>query len=1080
MFTKIQKEGDKSAQTPKQETNEFDALNTFLGYSRDSAHLKTGPREYVTLTRSGNSFITLHRMFSKGGEHLSSKSFFFKRGVEGPLAGSSAQLGNLVKRIETSERAWSAVEDIQSIPERNRYRFEHPECFTLKEFDSGVMSFVRAARSVKVAIYGLSRHSELVRPGFAAIAENTITAFMDALYCAWELNTQLKTDSLKEEKSLSSLSHYKFDVGSTWHTWGPLHSAVESALQCLDILQMEGSHEKGLQSLRSAAHAIKAGCDRMLAETPRRYTYYFRNLHEEGSNSDPEDSLQAGDIITLKDGRRIILFTCPEVRDHGWHSTIFASGMVLQTDGIVSYEEQIDLSHEGSCDVTRSERQWAFKDAPGLRAWAVREGKQPARLEKLGSGLDGKPVYIAWSGKHPFAPEHVPWIQEQIENERITHYPVVESNDFIEALGQAGFPKELLPPKASKTRKGVPMDVPPPLEAGQYLPGLETFTRLLQENPKSVYLHIVGSPLPDENFVQSSLAPSVITSSLCEEQLAAVLGRGEFSSPSEPLSKEFLELLARYPVTPVLLLAGNSKTYEHDIALARRYGWKFLVLKSDSGEAARHLDELEPLAERGHVSLGTIKRSQKSFVKAIDAILSTAPDTSVTSIPFVPKGSTVTNTWMRHFDSEVSAFERECCEAVHDTALASEEEFQRCARLLRTIHTAFRTIRRELLFHDLTLADWPEQCDLLSGIERSLESPAPDIVVKRLETIKDALSEIAVFKDSREVVEPTADELVFEESISQRDLARMSEIMESGRNDIFGASGSLHGMMYGDMSPARFADFIDKGAQLVTYRDKLHKKIQGFILFFPKEATLAEKPETASAFSETETARAIAISIDLHYKEREPELYAKLIRSFLLHQMRDGVGLVHMRVHPRNLKASVPHMATAGFLPTSVADEWVDGQRFVTMFHDLVGHCERPGTYSPLQLSKAVAVAWALYMEEFPGRSEESKLSATYAEDLKHLITARLRAWTNIESALHSCEDVREQLASVKSALSSRDLQIKLERQHEIEEQLDQIANAGEVTPEHRAQLESALFLALTPPKSLRRDLEMLRLYIGE
>jgi hypothetical protein len=488
-----------------------------------------------------------------------------------------------------------------------------------------------------------------------------------------------------------------------------------------------------------------------------------------------------------------------------------------------------------------------------------------------------------------------------------------------------------------------------------------------------------------------------------------------------------------------------------------------------------------PLIRSKGEQVQVVKRTKATLRDAISRISKTASTTLSEPIERASTPASTTNTWVRKFDVFSDAFERKLCERVTPFVVDSEEQTKKAAHALRNIHTALKSIRRALLYTDLELGEWTPQPDTLDGLKAVLSALPQGKISAPLEKISKSVAELRLTTETSDVSDPSEvrARLGMDTVVSGRDLVRISEIMEAGRNDIFGPAGSLHGMMYGDMSPERFATFFKDGCSIVSYRDAESGTIQGFIINYPKWATLKLKGESAQALSATESTRVIAISIDVGFKNQEPQIYAKLVRTFLLHQIRDGIEIMHMRVHPRNLKACVPHMATAGFLPTSVADEWVDGQRFVTMFHDFGAYCDDPEKVSALRLHEAVEVAWSLYMERYPGRDQQQVRSRDFASELDQLLAARIEAWEYIQTLLTSEEDPDDTAALIRQRLQEPTLQVKAERCMDVEAILEQFSDGSEWTEGLLESLQSGLVLALNSKTALERDRATLERYLA-
>jgi hypothetical protein len=1064
----------------------------------ESKHLKIGRYEYVEIKRiAGSKDIYVERSFrSRPGTNLQSQSFWFSPGEAGPrfcLGRRLPDIEKLLSRIEQGEDHYECLCNL-SLAKRHRYRLEHPESFSAEEYRlDKAFRYIWMAKEVSSVIRDLAKDSRLIRPGFQDLTETLIDSFMDALYLSWQLDvslSKLNHEQKATNRKYASLYHYPFDVGGLTHTVGPLNQAVQSILNQLEVMQPAATESKELQILSTAAYAIQSASELFLESRQYTYSYSFRALLGPQNAQQCEERLRDGDVLELRDGRRMIVVISPKIDNEGYRPTAQIQGIVIYPSGVVQ-EETVTFHADESCQVIRSDRPWALDDQ--RRRFLVTGGERGAgRVELIGRDLNDKPYYVFWSGRNPFYEDSVKWVDKQLSEKRFASFPVPKLDTLLDAFRVRGFPANLL--FSDTIQWGRPtdakLDSALKLEAAPALEGLEHLCQLIQSSDIPTYLHVCGTPFNNEGFSACRISNGVIVTPESEERLKNLKENSVQKFVSKDLPMLVPETLARYPVTPILVVTRDAGSCEHDIKLARAHGWKIVFFNDLEGGAGRYIQELMPLIRSHGEQVLVIKRTQAALRDAITRITRAASINRSARYLSAPSLSapinraaapvTATNSWVREFDQLAHSFERSLCDEIVPVVVSSEQQTKLAAHALRTIHKSLKAIRRGLLFTDLDLAEWLPQPSTIEGLIAALSVLPKGMVDTYIKKISLAVH------DLRSIAEPSrgADTTFNKASIGMdtvvtgRDLVRISQIMESGRNDIFGPAGSLHGMMYGDMSPQRFATFFNEGCSLVSFRDAESGTIQGFILNYPKWATLKLKSESAQALSSVESTRVIAISIDLGFKSQEPQLYAKLVRTFLLHQIRDGVDIMHMRVHPRNLKASVPHMTTAGFLPTSVADEWVDGQRFVTMFHDIGAYCDDPTKISALRLNEAVQVAWSLYMEEYPGRDPQQNKSQEFAAELSKLIDARIKAWKGIEEVLASDMAPSDALRSICERLRDGMLQVKAERRMEVESILELISGSHEWPENVLESLQSALILALNSRDTLERDRATLDRYL--
>jgi hypothetical protein len=933
-------------------------------------------------------------------------------------------------------------------------------------------------------IRGLAKDSRLVTPGFQNVAETLIDSFMDALYECWQLDVNVKKLADEQTRQLQSLNHYPFDMGSLTHTVGSLKRAIESIVAQLDVIQQVAPDLTELQQLRSAALTIQSASELFLESRQYQYSYYFNALLDPARRDTPHEAIQYGDILELRDGRRVIVLDPPQVKYLWGQRVASIKGIVIDNSRLVQQADVVFRMNE-SCKVIRSDRPWALTDA-SRRRLVTCEGKEPARVELLGWDPDDKPFYVSWLGKAPFPQDFnlggVSWIQDQLSANRFASFPIPKLETLLDAFQVRGFPPSLIVKRSFEWRHhSTASDTQTARREAAPVPeGLEHLCKLMQQSDKPVYLHVCGTPFTEQGFLSCTISNGIITTAESGAALQNLKQSQSKSTPAIRLPAIVPQTLAQYPVTPILLVTADVGCCANDIILARENGWRIVFFNDVEGGAGRYLEELMPLIRSQEEQVQVVKRTKTGLHDAISRINKTASATLSDPIERASTPTATTNSWVRNFDLFSEAFERTLCERATPFVVHSEEQTKKAAHALRSIHTALTSIRRALLYTDLELGEWTAQPNTLEGLKAVLSALPQHKIGSQLEKISRAVYQLRLLTQTSDVSAPSeaSARLSMDTVISNRDLVRISEIMEAGRNDIFGPAGSLHGMMYGDMSPERFATFFKQGCSIVSCRDAESGTIQGFIINYPKWATLKLKGDSAQALSAAESTRIIAVSINVGFKTQEPEIYAKLVRTFLLHQIRDGIEIMHMRVHPRNLKACVPHMTTAGFLPTSVADEWVDGQRFVTMFHDFGAYCDDPEKVSALRLQEAVEVAWSLYMEEYPGREPQQNRSRDFAVELEHLLAARIKAWEHIESLLRKSSNPADTIDVIVRQLREPTLQVKAERCMDVEAILKQIADGGEWTEELREALQSALVLALNSKTALMRDRATLMRYL--
>jgi hypothetical protein len=282
------------------------------------------------------------------------------------------------------------------------------------------------------------------------------------------------------------------------------------------------------------------------------------------------------------------------------------------------------------------------------------------------------------------------------------------------------------------------------------------------------------------------------------------------------------------------------------------------------------------------------------------------------------------------------------------------------------------------------------------------------------------------------------------------------------------------------MSPARFKKFFERGSRIITCRDSERGEIQLFMLYDPPSVCAKHKPDTCEAFGNFTLAQAIATARDPRTKALvDDDAYKRLIRTLYLHQIREGVDFIFGRVHPRNIHALIPHMR-AGLEPSCIADEEVDGQRFVTMYIDLAKLCDDPATYSTISLEQAVERAWSLFMEEFPARHDAPRNSLERLTLVHTLVKERLSAWDAVSALLDSSDTPIESVIDCikKKILTDpgNTLQLKHDRREDIRELLEHISAGVEThtSAECRELLKAELTLALLSSTALRSYLDQI------
>jgi hypothetical protein len=563
------------------------------------------------------------------------------------------------------------------------------------------------------------------------------------------------------------------------------------------------------------------------------------------------------------------------------------------------------------------------------------------------------------------------------------------------------------------------------------------------------------------------------------------------------------ETLEQYLCKPVLILSGESEHAQAELQTWLEKGWSIVAVTGGGDTADGLISEVAAARSRDPGAFPQVRIVENSSQKIGSALeelglsAAFARDQSVgrKESPLYSRNAFMrfVQTWSESVQCEAARAQIEISNQAVDRfdrsdANLSSSVFTGLARTLKSLASDIEELKSACLAVDIEVgasSALPATTGSLAALREELKSyisphlenkktPAWLRVREALDGVDARLGELLLHLPG-----PAGySNITYDESLNGRDLLRVSQLMEMARNDIEGPAGSLHGMMYGDMSPARFADFMRKGTALVAYRDRAGE-ILGFMLYANPVDAETIKPQMSARYGKHgNAALCIAIAVDPRSKEIDPLLYSKLTNALLLHQMRSDADIIAMRVHPRNLKALVPHMATAGFRTSSSADEMVDGMRFLSMYFDLAHMLDqgRPGRNAEAR-TDAVKRAWELFFGELEGREEAENKGVIQerAARLLDLIEKRLEVWDLVDAMESGTVERSEGLAQFASSLSQEELMLRPESVRTIEATLSRLINTpGDLGKEWSVLLDE-LGVALIHRSALERDAGALR-----
>lgn len=943
--------------------------------------------------------------------------------------------------------------------------------------------------------------ADLIAAGLDKAVDHIVKEFGDAFIEAYNLekllqesNRQDPANSLDQHKlRILEIDAHLRDLDEserviTWAIAAITQSGLPGSATSLRVLL------RTIKSVRDAAYALQRS---------HHFTYQFEFVTSQTSSThERHDVPQMGDSLILQDGTLLVLFAPLNRanREHSKRDILTADALVITPDGIVREDSSFDLSEHKTCLVRRSGQPWATHDSFTKRRSLWGQDRWPLRAELVGKTGNGQEAWLFWKKNTPFraqSPETT-WAKRELGT-RSEFRRFGAPQTLREALALQDFPEDIFcEPAQLANIEGSKSGVSPALEDTPAINGLETLTRLLQKVATPAYLHVSGTYLgtspADLGFTDCHIRDGVIATTSSSTALEAALYRRTQEGLHHALPEVLASTLHSYPIVPILIVSEDSKTALHDIRTAVDYNWRVVVIAAkgtDAGALASSLEVIHPELIRHIIpdrSPGAPTKGQELVKRVHSAIEELIADTqkfwdvrantphhqeywpSIIRVQTEPALHS-TSELLIGFDSWAYAFQRELCEKLLPYAMESDGAFKEVAISLRVIQQTFSKIRRSLL---------PNTLYQSKSIEWSLEE---------LETI---LAEVGVLEEIRQDDPSTLDSInehhrrlsnllsqvedlqglyALDDEISRKDLVRISELMEISRNRMNSATGTLHGMLYGDMSPERFKKFFERGSRIITCRDRKHGTIQLFMLYDPPRVCAKNKANTCEAFGKYTLAQAIATARDPRTKAAvERDAYQWLVRALYLHQIRDGVDFIFGRVHPRNIHALIPHQR-AGLVLSCIADEVVDGQRFATMYVDLATLCDDPMTPSTFSLENAIARAWTIFAEEFPARQDSRQNGPKYLTLVRDLIRERLRVWNELDPLLQSPEVSLESILQyveqkILAASPADILEIKPDRKRDLKD-LIETTKRGANTKESVELLLEELELALLSRKIL-------------
>ncbi len=949
------------------------------------------------------------------------------------------------------------------------------------------------------------KSEDLIKHGLDTTLQAIVKEFGDAFDYAHQLETFLRAHSSQLCKN--SLQEHDLIFNTVREHLKELDESFTIIRWKVKAIRIAGCpDERTTSSLLNAAKALRKAAYALAKSQQFSYTFDLPSLLLSPSQS-RIDTPRRGDSLALPDGTKLVLFKPLKASRGG---ALRADALVITPDGKVREDSTFDLTNHGICTVLRSLQPWAMHAPTTKRRALCRQDTQPVRAELVGKTEHGKDAWLFWHKASPFranSPE-ITWAKQEL------HAPSAFQDfktprSLRDALALEEFPKELFnEPTNSPSSSGVARHSPPAIEDTHELNGLETLTRLLQREESTAFLHYSGTSFgtsPTEpGFADCELKDGTIATNTSLEALRALLTGERSESLSHALPEIVAQTLQAYPIVPLLIACEESKTLLEDVRTAVTHKWRIVIIAAEGTPAASLASSLEaiypelvrhiapdrnlPRMKLNRDLISQLHTATEDLIRNAETSWSTPTSgpNHQGNWPTIIKVHTAqplrtTSALLRVFDSWAYPFQQELCERLLPYAIESDEKFKEVAGSLRIIQRRVSKIRRVLL--RATLLNSHDSAWSLEDLENHLAK------LGVLEQTKQEVCDIREQRDKLHKLLPREGVSIglysLDEEITRNDLVRISELMEHGRNGIHSATGTLHGMLYGDMSPARFKKFFERGSRIITCRDREQGAIQLFMLYDPPSVCAKHKSETWEAFGNYILAQAIATARDPRTKTLvDGDAYKRLIRTLYLHQIRDGVDFIFGRVHPRNINALIPHMR-AGLEPSCIADEMVDGQRFVTMYIDLANLCDDPAKYSSVSLEAAIERAWALFMEEFPGRRDVQKDTLACLTLVHSLVKERLRAWSAVSPVLDSTdapiESIIECIEQTILADQKNSLQLKQDRRQDIKDLIESMrADRGTGdSSEYREQLKAELKLALLSSSALKIYLEQIETYVA-